>query len=271
MKPGSGEYLEIDGLRTYFVRKGTGPAIVMLHGQAAGASVHVIWDRTIEYFAAHGFRCYALDQAGFGRTDNDPTGDVSRKRRLRHIRAFIDAMGLDAYTLWGMSDGSNLSCWIALDDPRVQRLVLMASGSLSPRPPGSNPEEERRAAEERASYTPSLENARVYLQHHLVNHAAITDELVHELYEMSRGKNVESFQARAREVSTRPDYDDLQRITIPRLLLWGRQDTGGPIRGLLLQEKLPGSELHIFDRCGHWVNVDQFDRVNTIVCDFLQA
>ncbi|HEY3116083.1 MAG TPA: hypothetical protein VGK54_05025 [Chloroflexota bacterium] len=54
-------------------------------------------------------------------------------------------------------------------------------------------------------------------------------------------------------------------------MLWGRNDNGGAIRGLLLQEKIPGAELHIFDNCGHWVEIDQFERVNRIVRDFLSA
>ena len=59
-------------MRTYFVHKGSGPNPVLLHGQAPGASVHVMWDSTIDAFADAGFSVYGFDQVGFGRTDNDP-------------------------------------------------------------------------------------------------------------------------------------------------------------------------------------------------------
>jgi 4,5:9,10-diseco-3-hydroxy-5,9,17-trioxoandrosta-1(10),2-diene-4-oate hydrolase len=190
---------------------------------------------------------------------------------VRHALAFVDAMGLQRFSMWGMSDGSNLACRIALEDPRVERMVLMASGSLSPRPPGQTPEQAQAAAAERIGYTPSLENARAYLQHSLVNQAAITDGLVEELYAMSSSKNFESFRRRQELPATPPIYDELKHLTVPVLMLWGANDSGGAIRGLLLFEKIPGAELHIFDHCGHWVELDQTERVHRLVRGFLTA
>src|SRR5262249_38592893 len=162
-------------------------------------------------------------------------------------------MGLDRYALWGMSDGSYLACAIALEDRRVERIVLMASGSLSPRPPTLSEAEVRQRAAERAGYTPSLDNARAYLLGSFANHAAVTDELVQEMYAMSAGKNFEAHQRRQALPAPPPIYEALYRLTIPVLLLWGANDSGGAERGRLLFEKIPGAELHVFDRCGHWV------------------
>jgi pimeloyl-ACP methyl ester carboxylesterase len=269
MKPGCGEYVDVDGVRTYYVHEGSGPTLLLLHGQPPGGSVHVIWGPTFEFFVRAGFSVYAYDQVGFGRSGHST--DHSRERRVAQARAFIEAMGFQRYSMWGMSDGSNLACRIALQDPRVERMVLMASGSLSPRPPSLTEERHLAQAAERASYAPSLANARAYLEHALMNKAAITDELVAELYAMSSGKNHEAFQARQALPATPPIYDELRRLTIPTLLLWGRNDSGGAERGLLLFEKIPGAELHIFDNCGHWVNVDQTDRVNSLVLNFLHG
>jgi pimeloyl-ACP methyl ester carboxylesterase len=267
IEPGSGEYVDADGIRTYYVKRGSGPAIVLLHGQAPGASVHVNWDHQIDFFARQGFTVYAFDGVGFGRSDH--SDDYTRERRVRHARGFLDALDIDRCTLWGQSDGSNLSCRIALDgDPRVERLVLQASGSLSPRPPSLSEEEQRRQAEVRESYQPSLQNARKELERSLVNKAAITDEFVAEFYAMSTGKNHEAFKAR-HAIPTKPIYDELHRITVPTLIVWGNQDSGGPERGLLLFQKFRGAELHIFDDCGHWVEVDQTDRLNSLVLNFL--
>ena len=268
MEPGGGTYREIDGIRTYIVEAGHGPNVVLLHGQPPGASVHVVWARNCDYLVNAGFHVYAFDQVGFGRSDNDPT-DFTRERRLRHVRAFIDAMELERYSLWGMSDGSNLACLIALEDARVERLILMASGSLSPRPSHITPELAREQAALRASYTPSVENARSYLQRELVDHTVMTDEFLHEFVAMSSGKNFDAYRARAALPDSPPIYDELQRLRMPRLLLWGTRDSGGIERGVLLFQKVPGAELHVFDDCGHWVEIDQADRVNRLVRDFL--
>ena len=70
----------------------------------------------------------------------------------------------------------------------------------------------------------------------------------------------------------RPIYDELKNVDKPVLLCWGANDTGVALeRSLLLFQQIPGAELHIFDRCAHWVQWDQADRFNTIARDFLTA
>ena len=264
-----GAYVDALGLQTHYVQKGTGPAVILLHGQSPGACVSVVWGLTLDPMAAAGYAMYAFEGPGFGRTDNPQ--DFTMATRIAHARAFIDAMGLERFSLWGHSDGSYIAASIALQDERVERLVLMASGALSPRSSDESPEHNRREAELRMSYTPSLENARATLVHSLVDQSTLDDELVQAFYEASSGKNHEAFRRRYSDRNTPPIYEELHRLKVPTLLLWGANDSGGPRRGLLLQEKIPGAELHIFDRCGHWVQRDQRDRVNRIVSDFLRG
>jgi pimeloyl-ACP methyl ester carboxylesterase len=227
-----------------------------------------MWGANIDAIADAGYTVYALDEAGFGRTDNPR--DFSIETRTAHVQGFLAAMGLERYTLWGHSDGSYIGCAIALQDPRVERLVLMASGSLSPHPPNEDKEAAAAAAAFRDSYTPSIENARSTLLHSLVNKAAVTEELVRDFYEASTGKNVAAYQGRI-EARKRPIYDELKALRIPTLLLWGADDSGGALRGLLLFEKIPHAELHVFSDCAHWVQRDQTDRVHSLVLDFLRG
>ena len=117
-----GEYVEVEGLRTFFIKKGSGPAVLLLHGQAAGGCASVMWGANMDHLAASGFTIYGLDEAGFGRTDN-PT-DFSIETRIAHAEAFTRAMGLHRYSMWGHSDGSYIAASIALHDPRVDRLIL---------------------------------------------------------------------------------------------------------------------------------------------------
>jgi 2-hydroxy-6-oxonona-2,4-dienedioate hydrolase len=56
------------------------------------------------------------------------------------------------------------------------------------------------------------------------------------------------------------------------LVLWGKNDPSAPTeRALLLFDLIPGAELHVFDRCGAWVQWDQARRFNRLVGDFLRA
>src|SRR5262249_4463799 len=221
----------------------------------------------IDFFAAAGFTVFAFDQVGFGRTDN-PT-DFSMAARVEHTRAFLSAMELPGYVLWGASSGSDIAARIALVAPHVRGLGLMASGQISPAAAGESAEVHRRLGEELARYTPTRENARAYLQGTLAHPELASDELVERLLAMSGGKNFEAYAARQKAPRPAPVLDDLHQLAIPTLVLWGKNDRGDVRRSLLLHDAIPGAELHIFDRCGHWVQLDQADRANAIVREFL--
>lgn len=265
-----GEYIEVHGLRTFYIKTGSGTPLVMIHGGSPGASARVNWGANIEFFAKAGFAVYAYDQPGYGRSDNPE--DYSLEYRVRHAEGFIRAMQLDRYILMGNSQGSYIVARIALADPRVQRLVLVSSGTLAPRGGARAEEMSREHAERLAQYTPSVDNMRSMTMQTLVNPERVTEELVQERYAMSIGKNFEANQRRRGTPAPRPVYEELRNLKVPTLLMWGANDSGVALeRSLLLFEAVPGAELHIFDHCGHWVQWDQADRFNSIVRDFLQA
>src|SRR5262249_17842999 len=44
-------YTAVDGLNTYYIRRGAGPALVLVHGQSPGSCAEVVWAENVEYFA----------------------------------------------------------------------------------------------------------------------------------------------------------------------------------------------------------------------------
>ena len=127
-------HVTVAGLRTYYWQAGTGPVLLMLHGQLPGSCVAVEWGDQVRRFGEAGFSVYAPDVPGFGQTDNPP--DFSIGVRIAHARAFADHFGFTRYSIWGSSMGSYMACALALDDPRVHKLVLNPSTILPPHLPG---------------------------------------------------------------------------------------------------------------------------------------
>lgn len=266
----AGQYVKVDGLNTFYIEKGSGSPLVIVHGGAPGACARVNWGANLDFFASSGFTVYAFDQPGYGRTENPE--DYSLEFRVAHARSFVEAMGLDRYVLMGNSQGSYIVARMALQDARVRRLVLVSSGTLAPRGSAAAEEQSRAHSERLAAYTPSLENMRELSRQTMYRPEVVTEDFVRERYEMSIGKNFEANQRRRGAPSPRPIYDDLPNLTIPVLLLWGAHDSGVALeRSLLLLQAIPGAELHIFSEAAHWVQWDQRDRFNTIVRDFLAA
>jgi 2-hydroxy-6-oxonona-2,4-dienedioate hydrolase len=262
-------FAPIGGLRTHYLQGGTGPALLLLHGQLPGSTAEVEFGATIDHFAAAGFSVSAPDLAGFGLTDNP--ADFSLAARIAHVRAFIDFLGVRSLAVWGSSMGTYIGAAIALDDPRIERLVIMPSNVLPPPAPGPRSEAAERVGRIIHDYSPSPENACALLSVVIAN-GPPADELVQRFYAMSTGKNEEAERGRQAALRPPPIHGDLHRLNIPSLLLWGADDPGAtPERALLLLAAMPAAELHVLNRCGHWPQHDQPVRTWQLVGDFLRA
>ena len=264
----TGEFVEVEGLKTFYVHRGEGPPIIAIHGGSPGACALINWGANIEPLAALGFSVYAYDQPGYGYTDV-PT-DHSLEFRVRHAQAFIDALGLDRYHVMGNSQGSYIAARIALDDPKVDRLVLVSSGTLAPEGSEAAKQLSREHAEAIGAYEPGLDNMRKLSLGTIYHPELVTDEFVQLRYEMSIGSRFEASQARRGAGRATPILDRLPSLEPKTLILWGMHDGGAaPERGLLLLERMPGAELHVFSNSGHWVQRDEADRFHELVAGFL--
>lgn len=262
-------YLEVDGLRTFYLTAGSGHPVVMIRGGAPGVCSLVAWKLNMEPLAASGLCLYAFDQPGFGHTDN-PT-DYSMDYRVTHARKFIDALALERFHLLGNSMGAYIAARIALEDPRAERLVLISSGTLSPPGSAAAAAQGKKHAQELREYTPTLENMRTMTLKTLFRSELVTEDLVAERYDMSTGSRFDAIVKRWDAPPAKPVGESLSDIRNTTLLIWGRNDRGVALeRGVLLFEALPDAELHVFNHCGHWAFWDQADRFNRLVGDFLR-
>jgi 2-hydroxy-6-oxonona-2,4-dienedioate hydrolase len=266
----SDEYIEALGLRTFYIKAGEGHPIVLCHGGSPGTCSSVNWKLNIEPLAAAGFAVYAFDQPGFGLTDNP--SDYSLDFRFAHARAFINLINIEQYHVMGNSMGAYLAARLALEDPRARRLVLVSSNTLAPKGSPESQAKSKKHAEELRAYTPTFDNMLKMTRGTLYRQDLVTEELVRERYDMSTGKNYDAQLARASAAKSKSLDDELANLKSKTLILWGRNDHGTSLdQALLLFQKIPQAELHIFDRCAHWVQWDHVDRFNSLVTDFLSA
>ncbi len=270
LKNSNENWIDILGLRTFYIQAGHGQPLVLFHGGSPGTCTTINWKPNIEPLAAAGFAVYAYDQPGFGLTDNP--ADFSMEFRVAHAKAFVDAMKLENFHVMGNSMGAYLAARLALEDSRVNRLVLVSSNTLAPKGSAESQAKSKKHAEELRAYTPSIENMRKMTLGTLYSRELVTDELVRERYEMSAGKNYDAQQKRADAPRARGLEEELFRLNVKTLILWGQNDHGTSLeQAVLLFQKIPNAELHIFDRCAHWVQWDQAARFNRLVTDFFKA
>jgi pimeloyl-ACP methyl ester carboxylesterase len=122
------EYLTIHGHRRAFVKTGTGPVLLLLHGLGDD---HTSWEPVIEQLARR-YTVIAPDLLGHGLSAK-PRADYSVGGYANGMRDLLTVLGIDRVTVVGHSFGGGVAMQFAYQYPeRTERLILVGSGGLGP-------------------------------------------------------------------------------------------------------------------------------------------
>lgn len=281
----NGQFLEIDGIRTYYLDRGEGPTVVLLHGYALGVDAYNTWFRTIAGLTAK-FRVITFDQIGAGRTDLPGDGVYkTRLERVDHALGFLRALDVENACLVGHSEGAFMAARIAILQPAmVSRLVIVTSGGTAPNLGGERDAEWIAANQARYNdadqFTDEDSFIRVSTGLRLVDDPEYI-KLLREGYR--RAQTSGAMELFANQPASETNYVERERVQktyvlpylkdldIPILLVWALNDLGVVVeRGLALLDYLPGGEMHIFAESSHNVMHDRAEDFNRLLsgwCD----
>jgi len=268
------KFTQVDGLKTCYLEEGSGPAVVFLHGASLGSSARA-FERNLPAFAAAVFRAIAYDQPGFGLTDNPK--DYTASYRTQFITKFMDAVGIERAALVGHSQAGGMAIRVALQHPhRLTHLLVVGGGTALPPLPDKAAAGGPAEGQEGTTTTPTLEDMRKIMDNNFFNKALISPELLKQRLEMSVGKNFDAFieRSKAREPQGGgvPLYKRLTEISVPLLLLYGKQDRGSAAkRCALLKEQEPSLSIELIDDAAHLVIWEQADKFNDRALRFLKS
>jgi len=120
--------MDFDGARMRYLRAGTGPALILLHG-LMGYSFS--WRFTMPALAPYA-TVYAPDLLGAGFSDRPEGIDHSMRGTALRLLRFIRNLGINSFDLLGTSRGGAVAmaaaaeCNPASDGPKVRKLILVA-------------------------------------------------------------------------------------------------------------------------------------------------
>jgi haloalkane dehalogenase len=108
--------------RIHYVDEGRGAPILFSHGTPTWSFE---WRRLVGALAGS-HRCIALDHLGFGLSDRPRDAAYTPEAHAARFTQFVDALGLDAFTLIVHDYGGPIALPVALDErDRVRRLVII--------------------------------------------------------------------------------------------------------------------------------------------------
>jgi len=272
------EFAQIDGARTRLYRGGEGPPLLLIHGVGASAD---IWMRNVELLAGD-FSVFAPDVLDNGFTEQGKyCGGPPQGAMLDHLEALLDRYGVGEFAAVGSSFGGLLAALLYLRQPnRLKRLVLVSSGTCF------NTEEEvvRSLGEAyknglSAIASPSLESCRRRMANIVFDPASVPEALyTMQLTIYGLENTLPAYERRMKGLIDTAGWrehriaDRLHEIHAPTLLVWGRNDPRVVHqRAEDAAKLLPDAKLVLFDRCGHFPQLEHASEFNRLVRDFLRG
>ena len=266
-------FVQAGDVRMHYNEVGSGDPVIMLHGTGPGASS---WSNFLHNVHAFGekFRALLVDMPQYGRSQKVVIEGGRLTYTSKVLRDFMDALGIERAHFVGNSMGGQVAIKLAIDAPeRVDKLVVIGSNPVSYSLFSPMPLEgiKHIAGYYRGEGGPSLDKMRRLFQTILFDQSFATEEAIRERYEASIEPEVVALMTGS-PPANQDLSAELQQMKAPCLIIWGADDRFGALDvGLLMLKRFPNARMHIFNRCGHWAQVEHADAFNRLVIDFLNS
>ncbi|HLM04624.1 MAG TPA: alpha/beta fold hydrolase [Blastococcus sp.] len=270
----------VHGHRRAFVRAGSGPGLLLLHGIGNNCRT---WSGVIDRLAET-HTVLAPDLLGHGASDK-PRGDYSIAAYANGMRDLLTLLDIEQATVVGHSLGGGIALQFAYQFPeRCQRLALVGSGGLGP----------ELSAGLRAATLPGAElvlTALTGVSGPLRAGFSVVDRVgqaagwkrVRDLAEAAEAllglKDVEARRAFLRTLRGVVDargqaVTALDRLyladAIPMLVVWGSRDPIVPaLHAETVRSLVPSARIEVFPGAGHWPHLDEPDLFCDVLLDFI--
>ncbi|MFE5833280.1 alpha/beta fold hydrolase [Streptomyces sp. NPDC056508] len=259
----------------HYNEAGEGHPVVLLHGSGPGATGWSNFSPNIPALAER-YRVIAVDMPGWGGSDTVTGGERDHTAAAVQL---LDALGIEKAAFVGNSMGGMTALRLAALHPdRVSHLVTMGAPAGRGGPglfgPGDGPSE----------------GIKVLIRGYVDPSEATMTELV-DVMTFRTGPDREALaRARAAAAQSRPDHlknflehlqrtrqvgssatnAEIARIAAPSLIVHGRDDRVVHFENSLrLVSRIRDSRLVLFNRCGHWAQLEHAAEFNRLVAEFI--
>jgi pimeloyl-ACP methyl ester carboxylesterase len=250
-------YVQLGPYRIHYLVAGEGRPLVLVHGLGVRAEV---WLPVMPVFAGQGYRVYAPDLLGYGRSDK-PDVDYGISLQTGIVRQFMDSQDLRQADVAGWSMGGWTSLKLAADSPqRVSKLILMDSAGM------------RFDAVNASALRPTTVEELAHMMKVLTPHPPVIPRFI-ALDTLRTMKAQDWIVARAlTSMASGSDLMDgrLQSVTMPVLIVWGGEDVLTPLSiAEQMRREMPQAKLFLAKGCGHLAPVECQDQIVPAMQAFL--
>ncbi len=263
------KYIKIDGVKICYTDEGKGLPILFIHG-LGGNLLH--YKMNIPYFKAN-HRVIALDLPGYGKSDK-PKLDDAIPYYVKLIKKFIDKLNINEVILAGNSMGGHISCIFAAKYKKSTKgLILIDSAGLNELNILEDFFISNLFSETFLTNTPSF-IMETTLKHNFYHARDEVEEILQAQKAMVGATDYEDYchalEMCAKSMKNNPLDLITKEIICPTIIFWGKNDRLIDVRHAdLFHQSIAGSELVIFDYCGHISMLEKHEEFNKDTSDFI--
>jgi 3-oxoadipate enol-lactonase len=259
------ERLRSDDAEIFYEIRGSGPPVVLLH---PFPSHHEFW-HPVALALESRYHLILPDLRGHGESEIGE-GPALMRKHASDIARILDAVGVGKAAFVGCSIGGYIlfEFWRRFRE-RVTSLVLCDT-----RPQADTAE--ARANRLKSAATVVEQGTEPFIETmipNLMGRTTLTTrpDLVEGARSMMRKMSAENISLVLRGMAERPDsVADLKTINVPALLVIGDEDVLSPVAdGELMRQNIPGSQLKVVPKGGHYSPWEQPEAVGPVLRQFL--
>ena len=266
-----------DGTVIYYKDWGTGPAIVFSHGYPLSSDA---WENQMMFLLQHGYRVVAHDRRGFGRS-SQPGHGYDFNTFADDLAGLLDALDLAEVALVGHSmGGGEVARYVGRHgEKRLSKLAFVAAVTPFLLRTADNPEgaaieifDGMRAAVQ-ADRSQWNKDASIPYYSYNRDGARLSEGVRDEYWRQGMTTGVLAAYEAIGAFSETDFRNDLERITIPTLILHGSDDQIVPIQisGDRTAKIVRHAELLVYEGAPHGLLATHRDRVNADLLAFLKS
>lgn len=261
------ERLRSDDAEIFYEIRGSGPPVVLLH---PFPSHHEFW-HPVALALESRYHLILPDLRGHGESEIGE-GPALMRKHASDIARILDAVGIGKAAFVGCSIGGYVlfEFWRRFRE-RVNSLVLCDT-----RPQADTAEARANRLKSAAAVVEQGTEAFIETMiPKLMGRTTLTTrpDLVEGARAMMRKMSAENISLALRGMAERPDsVADLKTINVPALLAIGDEDVLSPMAdGELMRQNIPGSQLKVISKAGHYAPWEQSEAVGTALRQFLDS
>jgi microsomal epoxide hydrolase len=255
-----GFFITSDGVKLHYLESGAGPTILFVPGWTMPAE---IWQPQIDYFSK-AYHVVAVDPRSQGASDKPAEGNYP-SRRAQDYRELIDHLGRSPVVLvgWSLAVHEALTYVEMFGTDKLSGLVLV---DLNVYTPSTQEERDRRYAMLHNFQADRKQSAATFVRG--MYHKPQPEPYLESVTAASLKTPTNSAVAMLAELAVKNDLRvALPKIKIPVLAAMTENNRSS---AELITSTVPGSQAEIFEDAGHCLFVDDADRFNTVLANFLQ-